>query len=115
VASAALDVLRRTPPRQRSGALPLVADHPDSDGPGPLAAAVTQALLDSDDSYLAVQGPPGTGKTRLGAAVIARLVLEHGWRVGVVAQSHTVVEHLLEGALAAGVPADAVAKRGGSG
>ena len=37
---------------------------------------------------------PGTGKTFTSAAVIARLVNEHGWRIGVVAQSHAVVENL---------------------
>lgn len=111
VAGAALDVLRRTPPRQRSGALPAAAEGA-SDA---LATTVTAALLDSDDSYLAVQGPPGTGKTWLSAAVVARLVRDHGWRVGVVAQSHAVVEHLLDGVVAAGVPVDAVAKRGGDG
>lgn len=100
IAAAALDLLRRTPPRQRNGRLP---------------ADVTAALLDSDDSYVAVQGPPGTGKTMLGAEVVARLVREHGWRVGVVAASHTVVEHMLERVLAAGVPAELVAKRGGGG
>src|SRR5690606_12981727 len=98
--------LRRTPPRQRTGALP----HGDS-----VAADLTAALLDSDDSYVAVQGPPGTGKTYLGADVIARLVREHGWRVGVVAQSHTVVEQLLDRVLAGGVPAEQGGKRGGTG
>ncbi|MGE4428323.1 MAG: DEAD/DEAH box helicase, partial [Solirubrobacteraceae bacterium] len=44
----------------------------------------------------AVQGPPGTGKTYLGAHVIAALVRDHGWRIGVVAQSHAVVENLLD-------------------
>lgn len=110
-AGPALDLLRRTPPRQRSGALPHAAAATASER----AAAVTAALLDSDGSYVAVQGPPGTGKTRVGAEVVARLVREHGWRVGVVAQSHTVVEHMLEQVIAAGVPAEQIGKRGGSG
>ncbi len=102
---AALDVLRRTPPRQvDGGALPAVA--------GSRSDAVTRAVLGSDESYVAVQGPPGTGKTTLGATVIARLVNEHGWRVGVVAQSHAVVENMLTQVIAAGVDPQRVAKRG---
>ena len=50
--------------------------------------AVRDSLLALDRSYLAVQGPPGTGKTYTGSRVIAELVAEHGWKVGVVAQSH---------------------------
>ncbi|GAA4146186.1 TM0106 family RecB-like putative nuclease [Leifsonia shinshuensis] len=89
---ATVDLLRRTPPRTRSGAL---APEGPADGSGRIAA-VTASLLDLDRSYLAVQGPPGTGKSYLGAHVIARLVADHGWRVGVVAQSHAVVESLLD-------------------
>ena len=66
-------------PRLRSGgALP-----PVGVGPGRFVEAITSAVRDLDDSFLAVQGPPGTGKTYVGARVIASLVLEHGWRVGV--------------------------------
>ncbi|QNE33870.1 TM0106 family RecB-like putative nuclease [Leifsonia shinshuensis] len=90
--NATVDLLRRTPPRTRSGAL---APEGPEDGSGRIAA-VTASLLDLDASYLAVQGPPGTGKSYLGAHVIARLVAAHGWRVGVVAQSHAVVENLLD-------------------
>src|SRR5690606_29758602 len=46
-------------------------------------------------SYLAVEGPPGTGKAHLAASVIKHLVEQHQWRVGVVAQSHKVVENVL--------------------
>ena len=41
------------------------------------AGAITAALLDLDDSYVAVQGPPGTGKTYTGARVIKALVEQH--------------------------------------
>ncbi|HEV7566052.1 MAG TPA: TM0106 family RecB-like putative nuclease [Microbacteriaceae bacterium] len=88
-ADAVVDILRRTPPRTRGGALAPVVD---SD----TARAVVASLLDLDFSYLAVQGPPGTGKTHLGAHVIAELVKRHRWKVGVVAQSHAVVENLLD-------------------
>ena len=80
------DILLRRTPRQKSKALP------NSENP---VIDITNALLDSDRSFVAVQGPPGTGKTFVGARVIADLIKNHGWRVGVVAQSHSVVEHLL--------------------
>ncbi|MGH1551139.1 TM0106 family RecB-like putative nuclease [Leifsonia poae] len=111
---ATIDLLRRTPPRARSGRLvpdPTLdgdAGQP-GDGDGRIDAVVA-SLLDLDRSYLAVQGPPGTGKSYLGAHVIARLVAEHGWRVGVVAQSHAVVENLLDRVVDAGLDAAAVGK-----
>ncbi len=102
--AAALDLATRRPPRTRSGGpLPAVADDD-------LVATLTRAVLDLDDSYLAVQGPPGTGKTYTGARVIAALVAR-GWRIGVVAQSHAVVENLLRGVAGAGVAPDAIAKK----
>ena len=80
------DVLLRRPPRQLQGR-PLVNS-------GDPVADITASLLDSDSSYIAVQGPPGTGKTYVGAHVIVNLV-KMGWKIGVVAQSHAVVEHLM--------------------
>ncbi|WP_127819243.1 AAA domain-containing protein, partial [Microbacterium sp. CPCC 204701] len=77
---------------------------------GDLVAAIARAVPDLDRSYLAVQGPPGTGKTYVGSHVIARLVREHGYKVGVVAQGHATVEHLLDRVIAAGVPAAQVGK-----
>ncbi|MGF2948963.1 TM0106 family RecB-like putative nuclease [Microbacterium sp. YY-02] len=100
---AATDILRRIPPRTVSGAsLPDAGDD--------TIDAIVRAVLDLDRSYLAVQGPPGTGKTYTGSRVIARLVREHGFRIGVVAQSHAIVENLLERIVADGVPAAQVAK-----
>ncbi|OIH92830.1 TM0106 family RecB-like putative nuclease [Curtobacterium sp. MCBA15_001] len=97
----ALDLLRRVPPR---GALaPVVGD--DTVG------AVVATLLGLDRSYLAIQGPPGTGKTYVGSNVVARLVREHGWRVGVVGQSHATSENFLSSVVRAGVPADRVVKQ----
>ena len=80
------DILLRRHPRQKSGSLPRGGSHQDE---------IAQALVDSDNSYVAVQGPPGTGKTHVGAHVIEYLVREQGWRIAVVAQSHDVVENLL--------------------
>jgi len=71
--------------------------------------AIVFSLL-SVPTYLAVQGPPGTGKTYVGSHVVARLVNEHGWKVGVVAQSHAVVENMLDRIVAAGVSTDQVGK-----
>ena len=86
----ALDLVRRIPPRLVTGG-PLPAP---AGGPDRFIDAITAAVEALDHSYLAVQGPPGTGKTHVGSHVIARLVAR-GWKVGVVAQSHAVVENLL--------------------
>ena len=75
-----------------------------------MIGAVVASLRSLDSAALAVQGPPGTGKTYLAARVIRRLVEEDGWRIGVVAQSHKVVENVLEGVVAAGLDPKLVAK-----
>jgi len=101
-----LDLLQRRPPRLRGGdALPSVGDGPDA-----YIAAIGRTVKQLDNSYLAVQGPPGTGKTFVGARVIAHLV-SAGWKIGVTAQSHEVVENLLREVITAGCPADHVAKK----
>ncbi|OBA58188.1 nuclease [Mycobacterium sp. 1100029.7] len=101
--TAMIDVLLRRDPRTRSGGtLPRSGD---------TIADITAAALDLDSSYLAVHGPPGTGKTYTAANVIARLVTERGWRVGVVAQSHATVENLLGAVLDAGLEPARVAKK----
>lgn len=102
----ALDLVRRVPPRLASGApLPVPGEGPDR-----FIDAITAAVEALDHSYVAVQGPPGTGKTHVGSHVIARLVAR-GWKVGVVGQSHAVVENLLKTAVAkAGVDPARVAK-----
>lgn len=105
-----LDILRRVPPRLATlAALPEVVH--DESGAADYVAAITAALGDLDRSYLAVQGPPGTGKTYVGSHVIASLV-QRGWKVGVVAQSHAVIENMLCTAIGkAGVDPGVVAKR----
>jgi predicted RecB family nuclease len=102
-ADAVTDILLRRPPRTVSGG-PLPRSGVGADD-------ITAALLDLDSSYLAVHGPPGTGKTYTSARVVARLVNDHGWRVGVVAQSHAVVENLLGCVIEAGVDPDRVGKK----
>ena len=102
-ADAVTDILLRRPPRTtRGGPLPRT---------GVIADDIASALLDLDSSYLAVHGPPGTGKTFTSAQVIARLVNDHHWRIGVVAQSHAVVENLFRDVLRAGVDGARVAKK----
>ncbi|MEH3138625.1 MAG: TM0106 family RecB-like putative nuclease [Mycobacterium kyogaense] len=105
--AAMTDLLLRRAPRTHSGAA-----LPDS---GDVVDDITAALLDLDASYLAVHGPPGTGKTHTAAQVIARLVNDHGWRIGVVAQAHAVVENLFAGILAAGVDGTRVGKKKSAG
>lgn len=86
-------LLRRPPGRNPGTALA-------REGEESLATAVRLAL-DLDGQVLPVQGPPGSGKTYTGAQVIAALV-DAGKRVGVVANSHKVIGHLLEEADRAG-------------
>lgn len=109
--AAGLDILARRAPRLVDGArLPRVGDPGLGDGTVPMADAIHAAVSHLDDSYVAVQGPPGTGKSYVGSRVIGRLVSE-GWTVGVVAQSHAVVENLLHGCITNGrVPPEAIAK-----
>ena len=100
---AVTDILLRRAPRTISG-----GELPRS---GVISDDIASALSDLDSSYLAVHGPPGTGKTYTSAKVIARLVNEHAWRIGVVAQSHAVVENLLGGVIEAGVDPDRIGKK----
>jgi uncharacterized protein len=101
--SAIVDILLRSTPRTRSGA-PLPHN-------GDTATDITAALLDLDSSYLAVHGPPGTGKTYTAARIIAGLVNDHQWRVGVVAQSHAVVENLFRDLIGADVDPARIGKK----
>lgn len=105
-----LDILRKVPPRFHSLDAPAEVRHLQN-GTVDYAGAIAASLRDLDTSYLAVQGPPGTGKTHIGAHVIGELV-RAGWKVGVVAQSHNVVENLLCRAVEAGrVDPSVVAKK----
>ena len=100
VESASADLLFRRAPRLKKSAsnaknaenLPREVDFPVSDLP--TVDAVHAAVHALNHSYVAVQGPPGAGKTFLASHVIARLVAE-GAKVGVVAQSHAVIENLM--------------------
>ena len=99
---AALDILARRLPRLRGGvSLPVAGD---------AITSVVSALTGMDNSYVAIQGPPGTGKTYTGSRVIKELVEQHHWRIGVVAQSHAVVENMLGSILGAGLDPGLVGK-----
>ncbi|WP_454296466.1 TM0106 family RecB-like putative nuclease [Salana multivorans] len=98
---AVVDLLLRRPPRTARAALP-------SDG-SPVQNIVA-ALTSMADSFLAVQGPPGAGKTYTGSRVVKELVERHGWRIGVVAQSHAVVENMLRAVVSAGLDPALVGK-----
>ncbi|WP_306524384.1 DEAD/DEAH box helicase [Rothia mucilaginosa] len=100
VESASADLLFRRAPRLKRSAsnaknaenLPREVDFSGSNLP--TVDAVHAAVRALDHSYVAVQGPPGAGKTFLASHVIACLVAE-GTKVGVVAQSHAVIENLM--------------------
>lgn len=98
-----MDILRRRPPRTLAGLPGRVQGHE-------MWETIADAVRLLDRSYLAVQGPPGSGKTYTAGKVIAALVAE-GWKVGVVANSHAVIENVLCKAVDAGVPAHLVAKK----
>ncbi|WP_245746084.1 AAA domain-containing protein [Nocardia altamirensis] len=103
-AGAVFDLLARRAPRLRTG-----TDLPEVHGDH--AAAITAAVRDLDDSYLAVQGPSGTGKTTTAARVLERLVTKDKWRIGIVGQSHSTVENLLDAVVRVGVLPELVAKK----
>jgi predicted RecB family nuclease len=65
----------------------------------PLDAALRIAPL-LKGGILPIQGPPGAGKTHIGARMICELV-KSGLRVGVTANSHKVIRHLLNGVVKA--------------
>jgi len=109
-----IEILRKARPRLAGG-----ANLPSAVVPGDghslqgrdYIGAITEAVLALDHSYLAVQGPPGTGKTHVGSHVVANLVAR-GWKVGVVGQSHAVVENMLRAAVEkAGVDPERVGKK----
>ncbi|MFM7014103.1 MAG: DEAD/DEAH box helicase, partial [Actinomycetota bacterium] len=104
----AMDLLMRHFPRLKSlNQLPEVENENYLD-------AISKACFDLNNSVLAIQGPPGSGKTYLGSRVIKQLV-DAGFSVGVVANSHSAVENLLRACIDAGVSEDLIAKRNQTG
>jgi predicted RecB family nuclease len=101
---AAIDLLRRTPPRvgQRPGEALRRPGERELDAARRLANAL-------DGTTLAIQGPPGAGKTYSGARMIVAL-LRAGKRVGITAMSHKVIGNLLRAVLRAADEDDAVVR-----
>jgi uncharacterized protein len=89
---AARDLLLREVPR--TGGQPLQLD-----GETPTRAAVRLCKY-LTTGILPIQGPPGAGKTYTGARMICELVGQ-GKTVGVTANSHKVIRHLIDEAIAA--------------
>ncbi|MBR0831342.1 TM0106 family RecB-like putative nuclease [Bradyrhizobium manausense] len=89
---AARDLLLKVAPRLREGSLEEASE--------PLLARAMRTALSLDQSALPVQGPPGAGKTHAGARMICALV-RNGQTVGVTANSHKVIRHLLDKSLEA--------------
>ena len=79
--NAAFKLLTRTPPRNLAS----------QQGRGEAITSIAHSL---DHDYLAIQGPPGTGKSTTGAELIHHL-LQHGYKVGITANSHAVINNLL--------------------
>ncbi|WP_243654821.1 bifunctional RecB family nuclease/DEAD/DEAH box helicase [Nocardia alba] len=102
--NAVYDVLLRRAPRLRD-AMALPQPHDD------LGAVLAHAVGALDASYLAVHGPPGTGKTGITGRALERLVTRHKWRIGVVAQSHAVIERIFDAVVEAGLLPELVAKK----
>jgi len=98
IASQAVDdLLRRRPPRIAGGAAP---GAPLLDGRGEFLAEARALVSRLGGTTLCIQGPPGTGKTWNAAGIIADL-LRQGRRIGVTAQSHKVILHLVASVKAA--------------
>ena len=82
------ELLMRRPPRLSDGVpLRLAAEEPLD-----TAVRIAPSL---ERTVLPVQGPPGSGKTYLGAEAVVELV-RLGRKVGVTANSHRVIGHLLD-------------------
>ncbi|MEY9441697.1 TM0106 family RecB-like putative nuclease [Bradyrhizobium elkanii] len=89
---AARDLLLKVAPRLRGQPLEQAGE--------PSLARAMRVALSLDQSVFPVQGPPGAGKTHAGARMICALV--HDKRtVGVTANSHKVIQHLLHKSLEA--------------
>jgi uncharacterized protein len=92
--AAARSLLLRESPR--TGGQPLIV-------PGETVLAGAMRIAPAlQAGVLPIQGPPGTGKTHVGARMIATLV-KAGKRVGITANSHTVIRRLLDEVVAAAV------------
>ena len=81
--------------------LPQMHEEPLTVARETILAGATRIAPHLAEGVLPIQGPPGTGKTHVGARMIATLV-KAGKRVGITANSHTVIRRLLDEVVAAG-------------
>ncbi|WP_456668435.1 TM0106 family RecB-like putative nuclease [Bradyrhizobium sp. USDA 3240] len=89
---AARDLLLKVAPRLHGQALEQAGE--------PSLSTAIRAALSLDQSVFPVQGPPGAGKTHAGARMICALVRDKR-TVGITANSHKVIRHLLDKSLEA--------------
>lgn len=102
---AARQLLLRRPPRatgvQPGERLAVPGEHG--------AEALTRIAPALDGAVLPVQGPPGSGKTYSAVHVIIDAV-RRGCRIGVTANSHRVIEHLLTSLAEEGAKKDSIVR-----
>jgi predicted RecB family nuclease len=87
--SAAALLSRKYPLAERAGAALQLEGEETLD-------AARRLVLELDGAVLPIQGPPGAGKTYTAAAMIVTAI-SAGKRVGITANSHKVISHLLKG------------------
>ena len=100
---AARDLLLRHPPRLTDGQALRLERESSTES----AVRIVSRL---DESVLPIQGPPGAGKTYTGAKMILEAI-RGGKKVGVTANSHKVIQNLLENVVSAALPADTTGLR----
>ena len=88
--TAALDFLRKAPPRIKGHA----PGSPIIDETRPALPQIIESVANLDHSTLFIQGPPGAGKTYTGSHIIVEM-LARGHRVGVTSNSHKAIHNLL--------------------
>ena len=94
---AARDLLLAHPPRCRfvKGRVDSLKKADES-----AADAAERLVLELDGGVLPIQGPPGTGKTHTGGRMICALI-RAGKKVGITANSHSVIRNLVDAAMQA--------------
>ena len=90
--SAILDFLNKRKPRiiGHEEGLPIVQSHDSKQR----LQEIINAVINLDNSYLAIQGPPGSGKSYTGKHVISEL-LKLGKKIGISSNSHKAINNLL--------------------
>lgn len=83
-----MQLLQSRPPRLSAGQFEI----PDGESAQDYAVSIS---VDLDRTVLPIQGPPGAGKTFIGAQMILALVRARK-KVGVTANSHKVIQNLLD-------------------